>query len=312
LEGIEKRRLSPVEAGEQRMGSKPLLSLIDENGRKYVLKRGDLVLMAAEETAYEMRVLGGRPALPARVATVEIAELGRVEGLVKPYLEFDPSTELEVDTSSWSELQRNVMLAEHAWEWFLDNLDTNTSQYALIGAEAFPVNVDWDRAFASDFTSELSRFAKYKATLPNARTFLYADYVEGRIDLPFSLLRREARRIRKLPVRQVERITEIYAVRRFGASSDARAFVNRVIKRQSQIEAEFQRLIKSLLRERLRLNATTRNAGDLVRNIRAILWNDLQIVLNYVLRGPVGRFSRWMLKQCRGRLLGASRSTNTT
>ncbi|MGC4066806.1 MAG: hypothetical protein QM784_19655 [Polyangiaceae bacterium] len=155
------------------MGSKPLLTLIDEDGRKYVLKRGDLPLMAAEQAAYEMRSLGGRPALPARVVSVELSGLGVVEGLVKPYLEFDPNSELQVDTTRWTELQRNVMLAEHAWEWFLDNLDTNTSQYALVGPDAFPVNVDWDRAFASNFSAELSRFAKYKATLPNARTFLF-------------------------------------------------------------------------------------------------------------------------------------------
>jgi hypothetical protein len=293
------------------MGSKPLLSLTDEQGRRYVLKRGDLALMAAEQAAYEMRSLGGRPALPARVVALEVAELGSVEGLVKPYLEFDPNHELEVDTTRWTELQRDVMLAEHAWEWFLDNLDTNTSQYALIGPEAFPVNVDWDRAFASDFSAALSRFAKYKPTLPNARTFLYADYVEGRIDLPFSLLRHEAKRIRKLPKKQVEQIAALYASRRFGSEFDARVFVERVLKRQSQVEFEFQRFIKSLLRERLRLNASARNARDLMENLRALWWNDLQIALNGLLRGPIGRCCRWVLKQFRGCVLAASRSPNS-
>ena len=106
--------------------------------------------------------------------------------MLKPFIDFNVSAELDADTTQWTVEQRAVMLAEHAWEWFLDNLDTNTSQYALLGPLRLPVNIDWDRAFFSDGRSELSRFAKYKPQLPNARTFLYADYVAGKVKLPVS------------------------------------------------------------------------------------------------------------------------------
>ncbi|MGC4066805.1 MAG: hypothetical protein QM784_19650 [Polyangiaceae bacterium] len=106
-------------------------------------------------------------------------------------------------------------------------------------------------------------------------------------------------------------IAEAYASQRFGSAGEARVFVEQVMRRQAHVEIEFQRFIKSLLRERLRLNTSNRSVRAFVQNLRAILWNDLQIALNRVLRGPVGRFCRWLLKQFRSCILAATRSPNS-
>jgi hypothetical protein len=297
LATIGTKMLRQVDPDAQRVGSKPLLTLADAEQRRYVLKAGEPALNYAEEAAYKLRRLGGRPGIPSLVACVQVEGLGRVEGLVKPYVDFDTSLELDSDTTLWTELQRGVMLLEHAWEWFLDNLDTNPSQYALFGERGYPVNVDWDRAFASEGRSELSRFAKYKSTLPNARTFLYADYVEGRIDLPFKLLIHEARRIRRLPVQQVRAILKAYAKVHYSDSVEAHAFVRRMIERQQRIEQEVSQFVRSLRAERRALaQASPDDRRAWMRRRAVLLWDQWQIVLNSVLRGPVGTCGRLLLK----------------
>ncbi len=285
----------------QRVGTKPMHCLVDERGRRYVLKLGQSALMAAEEAVYELRRLGSRPCLPARQISAEIAELGAVEGLLKPYLEFDVEDELAADTTSWSELQRHVILFEHAWEWFVDNLDTNTSQYALIGPERYPVNIDWDRAFATEATTPLTRFAKYRHVLPNARTFLYSDYVEGKIDLPFSLLHREARRIARLPARDVRRVLERYASARFVADEAAASrFVARMLERQRHMEREVARFVRDLLRERLEVSVLPERTllGGLQRAL-TFAWDSWQLLLNALARGPLGQAARRALRALR-------------
>src|SRR5689334_23756389 len=175
--GDEAKTLRRGDPAEARSGSKPLLTLCSAAGACYAFKQCDAPLAAAEEAAYELRRLGRRPSVPARAMTIELEGEGPLTGLLKPFIDFNISAELEADTTTWTPEQRAVMLADHAWEWFLDNLDTNTSQFALLGPLRLPVNIDLDRAFSSDSRSELTRFAKYKPQLPNARTFLYADYV---------------------------------------------------------------------------------------------------------------------------------------
>ena len=233
LASVGTQVLRATEPDAARAGSKPLIVLEDAS-EKFVLKLAEPALMAAEEAAHLLRALGRRPSVPSRSVRVEVEEVGTLVGIVKPFLvDFDPEKELSADTLTWTELQRSVILLEHAWEWFLDNLDTNTSQYALLGPHAYPLNIDWDRAFASEAQAELSRFAKYKSTLPNARTFLYSDYVEGRIGLDFALLMRECRHITRLPLDDVKRILGAYANQAFPENPDrGRALVARVLWRQ--------------------------------------------------------------------------------
>lgn len=314
LASVETRVLRATEPDAARAGSKPLVILEDGN-EKFALKLAQPALMAAEEAAHELRSLGRRPSVPSRSVRVEVEEVGTLTGLVKPFLEdFDPEKELSADTLTWTELQRSVILLEHAWEWFLDNLDTNTSQYALLGAHAYPLNIDWDRSFSCEAQGELSRFAKYKRTLPNARTFLYSDYVEGRVGLDFSLLLHECKHITRLPLRRVKEILRAYARQAFPDDPHrARALVARVLWRQRNIEREFRHFIIELRRERAELTGLPpEEVSGRIRIFGKHAWNATQPVLNAVLRGPVGSGARKLLSFTRGgwrRSLPASHSS---
>lgn len=299
---IEANSLQRVASASERPGSKPLFTLEDHQGRRYVFKLAEPGLAAAEEAAYALRRLGGRPTVPARAVVLDPDGRGPVCGLLKPYLHFDTEEELSPDTRAWSAEQRAVLLMEHAWEWLLDNLDTNTSQYALLGPHALPVNIDWDRAFFSDGRSPLSRFAKYKSTLPNARTFLYADYVERKIELPLRLLEAEAVRIRRLPLPEVAQILERYARVRFEDDEvSRREFVQRIVSRQRRIEREVRSFLRELVQERRQLNTRRPSLLARGRKLLTLLWAQWQVVLNSVLRGPVGNWARGTLTLLRGR-----------
>lgn len=296
-----------------RAGSKPLVVLEDAD-EKFVLKLAEPALMAAEEAAHLLRALGHRPGVPSRSVRVEVEEVGTLVGIVKPFLvDFDPEKELSADTLTWTELQRSVTLLEHAWEWFLDNLDENTSQYALLGPLAYPLNIDWDRAFASEAQADLSRFAKYKRTLPNARTFLYSDYVEGRIGLDFSLLMRECRHITHLPLDRVKRILRAYAKQAFPENPDrARALVARILSRQRNVEREFTRFIGQLAQERAELTGIPPDEmSGRLRVLSRHVWNGAQPILNAILRGPVGS-ARKILSFTRGGWRGYSSPSAST
>lgn len=305
LATLEAKRLSHVVTeGAERGGSKPRFTLrSDDDGRRYVFKQCEPALAAAEEAAFALSRVGGRPGVPARAFQLDLVGTGLVAGLLKPFIEFDAAHELAADTSSWSPEQRAVMLLGHAWEWFLDNLDTNTSQYALLGPLALPVNIDWDRAFSSEARSELSRFAKYRPSLPNARTFLYADYVAGKIELPLWLLAAEARRIRRLPKAEVRAIVRHYARVRFEDEEAREQFVTRMSIRQSGIEREVASFMRTLWAERKRLRAAPASPREAVQRQMAFLWAEWQVVLNAVLRGPIGFWARRLLSLFRGRRL---------
>lgn len=301
------RRGDPAEA---RAGSKPLVTLRSESGACYAFKQCEAPLAAAEEAAYELRRLGKRPAVPARAMALELEGEGTLTGLLKPFIDFNISAELDSDTTTWTVAQRAVMLADHAWEWFLDNLDTNTSQYALLGPLRLPVNIDWDRAFFSDSRSEFTRFAKYKPQLPNARTFLYADYVAGKIKLPLWILANEARRIRRLPPRQVRDILVRYAKVRYTEPAEAEAFVNRTLMRQRGIEREVGSFMRSLWSERRALEAPADSPGEWLHRELLRMWAIWQRVLNAVLRGPLGSAARKGLSVVRGRRLARANASN--
>lgn len=294
------------DATETRNGSKPLITLCSASGGCYAFKQCEAPLAAAEEAAYELRRLGRRPAVPARALTLELEGEPPLTGLLKPYVDFNVGAELGPDTTQWTVEQRAVMLAEHAWEWFLDNLDTNTSQYALLGPLHLPVNIDWDRAFFSDGRSELTRFAKYKPQLPNARTFLYADYVAGKIKLPLWILANEARRIRRLPTRRVREILARYAAVRFTDPAEREQFVQRGLIRQRGIEHEVGHFMRSLWNERRSLETSPDSLGEWLHRWALVAWARWQRVLNAVLRGPIGSAARRVLSLSRGRRLRSS------
>jgi hypothetical protein len=301
FETDDAKTLRRGDSAEARAGSKPLLSLCSASGACYAFKQCEAPLAAAEEAAYELRRLGRRPSVPARAMTIELEGEGPLTGLLKPFIEFNISAELDADTTTWTQEQRAVMLADHAWEWFLDNLDTNTSQFALLGPLHLPVNIDLDRAFSSGSRSEFTRFAKYKPQLPNARTFLYADYVAGKIKLPLWILANEARRIRRLPQRQVREILARYAVVRYTDAGEAEAFIQRTLIRQRSIEREVGTFMRSLWSERRSLEAPADSAGEWLHRQMLVAWAMWQRVLNALLRGPLGSAARKALSVVRGR-----------
>jgi len=235
----------------------------DGSGQRFLLEIASRQRMEAERAAFELRELAQRPTIFAAFTTIRVQGLGRVRGLLKPY--FDVATEeLDTDTTRWTDLQRSVMLLEHAWEWMLDELECGTRQYALFDPDAYPLNIDWSRAYSSDARSELSRFEAFGSGLPSARTFLYSDYVEGRIELPFSLLLREARRISRLPELEVRRILTRFARVRHRHATDARQLVERALDRRRRIEWEMSRFVRELELERMRLIA--------IRPLTLIAW----------------------------------------
>ncbi|MEZ4371537.1 MAG: hypothetical protein R3B07_11960 [Polyangiaceae bacterium] len=311
---LNSRQLATVEAGALRevdaaptSGSKPLHVLETAQGSRFVFKRGELALLEAEVVAHRLRDLAKRPSVPAQIREVTLNG-ATLTGLLKPFVEYDPERELPPDTAQWTDLQRHVMLMEHAWEWFLDNLDTNCGQFALLGDSAFPVNIDWDRSFAQQGEGALSRFAKYKGTLPSARTFLYADYVEGRIDLRLGMLIEEARVIRKLPKAEAARVLSRYASVRFETLEARARFVSGVLAKQVHAEKAFRRFARSLIAER-KAFAKARRPANLSFNERLIifrmgLWNRTQHAWHSISRGAPGRLGRSALKAVRRLRLG--------
>jgi hypothetical protein len=310
LASVETELLCPLDAADaERSGSKPVIKLSDPQGHRYVLKLAPAELVAAEVCAYELRGLGRRPSVPVRAVDVAMPDGAMASGVLKTFLDFDLELQLSTETQSWSELQRCVMLREHAWEWFLDNLDTNTTQYALLGVEGYPLNIDWDRSFAAEAQSEFSRFTKYRSTLPNARTFLYADYVEGRVQLNFAFLRQEARLIRKLPTEAVRRSLRAYALRRYTDDhAQAEAFVLRVLERKRGIEREVDEFVRRLRAERAVLaGAPPEDLLGKAALLPRFAWNHWQKALDTIGRGPVGTTARRALKLVRARTFGARR-----
>lgn len=297
---LDAKTLRPVTDGlEQRAGSKPIVVLESADGSRFVFKHCEPALAAAEEAAFALRRLGKRPAVPARAIQLDVEGVPTL-GLLKPYIEFNASDELDADTTTWTDEQRAVMLLEHAWEWFLDNLDTNTSQYALLGPLRLPLDIDWDRAFSSQGRSELTRFAKYRPALPNARTFLYADYVAGKIKLPLWMLSNEARRIRRLPKEAVVAILEKYARASLKDEVEQKQFVSRMLIRRRSIEREVGTFMRALWAERKELEMRAESLREWLHHERLILWADWQLVLNSVLRGPIGTGARRALSAVRG------------
>ncbi len=316
LTPAEAKTLRRGDQGEARAGSKPLIKLRSESGACYAFKQCEAPLAAAEEAAYQLRRLGRRPAVPATAMSLELEgegeAAGALTGLLKPFVDFNVSHELAADTTEWTVEQRAVMLAEHAWEWFLDNLDTNTSQYALLGPLRLPVNIDWDRSFSSDGRSELTRFAKYKPQLPNAHTFLYADYVAGKIKLPLWMLANEARRIRRLPQHQVRKILSRYAEVRFTDPAERETFIGRTLMRQRGIEREVGHFMRSLWAERRALQAPPDSIGEWLHRQLLLSWAQWQRVLNAVLRGPLGTAARRVLSLFRGLRLKSAPNGDAT
>jgi hypothetical protein len=189
----------------------------------------------------------------------------------------------------------------HPWEWLLDNLDGNESQYVLLGEERLPMMIDWDRAFHRGGADlGLSRFSQHRPMLPNLRNFLYADFVEHRVDLDLTVLLEEARRISRLPDAPLKALFQRYADAMLPAE-ERRNFVRCFMRRKKSVERAFKRFAGALARER-RLQGTL----DLPPESRIVLWshrvwNRITRMLDAAWRGPIGKVSRALLRKIRAR-----------
>ena len=231
-------------------GTKPMFELEARDGSRFLLKAAPPELVDAEILGYEIARALERPAVPAVRCEIDVEGGGRVSGVLRPKLEFDPTEQLPTDTRAWSPLQREVMLRGHPLEWLLDNLDGHEGQYALLDGIGYPLNIDWDRALEHEGTTRLSRHSKHRPWLPNLKNFLYADYVSGRIDLDFSGMLREAERIRDLPLKKFYRRLYSYAESRGWSDVRRDRFVDRMIHRKQNIVPEFTAFVQRLESER--------------------------------------------------------------
>jgi hypothetical protein len=170
----------------------------------------------------------------------------------------------------------------------------------LLGPDEVPVNIDADRAFAVEEPT-FSRFLKYKPVLPNARTFLYADYVQGRIDLPFHLLAKEARRIHMLHGDDVRAVLRAYADTRFEDGDEAERFVESAMERRRSMEVDVARFIRDLHLERARSAREPRTWTERTERASARAWDEWQVMLQRMVRGAPGRAARSVLRMVRGR-----------
>jgi hypothetical protein len=297
---IEARALRPAADLEPRSGSKPLKVLQDPEGRRWLFKTASTALAAAECASFQLRALGRRPCVAARPFELEIAELGLVSGVLKPFVSFDTHDQLPTDTQAWTALQRAVILREHAWEWLLADLDSNRGQYALFGPERYPVKLDWDRAFSSLEFDPPSRFDKYKVILPNARSFLYVDWLESKVALEFDSLIEEAHHIARMPAERVRHTLLEYAARSGLDKSQAQSFVQVVLERQRRGPREFEKFVVALHRERSSLSiGESRDLGASLRAGAVHAWRWWQLVLDGLFRGPVGDAGRASLRAWR-------------
>ena len=230
-------------------GTRPSAIFRDPAGRLFMFKAAEPALIAGEELAFEIRSMADRPHVPVTRRSLEIPEIGRVEGMIQPIVEHAGS-QLPHDPRLWTLLQREVLLREHPWEWFLANLDTHVEQYVLMGPQLHPLNIDWDHAMWDIDVIELTRFTKRGLAIAPIRNLLYDAYANRAIKLDFFGLRREIASIARLDPKRVREAIERYG-QRLGVSDPARRLLwEKVEVRWRTLNASFERLIASMRLER--------------------------------------------------------------
>ena len=241
-------QLEPLPVEGPRLGSRPQVFMRDEEGRRYLFKLAPPQLVSAELFAHRVRELGGRLHVPTARRTLELPGLGSVTGMLQPEIPIVAS--LPRDPHHWSELQREAMLCEHPWEWFVANLDTHIDQYVAIGEHHFPLNIDWDHALVYLHQTELTRFNRRSATVAPIRNLLYAEYVRGRLKLDFFGMQLQARKIRELSDDALVDLLDQHDDE-LGLPRVHRAKIReRLLERKARLAADFDALTESLRMER--------------------------------------------------------------
>jgi hypothetical protein len=296
---IEAGELVPDQGCEPQAGTRPCAVLRDGQGHQFIFKAAEPRLIAGEVFAFGVRRLARRPAVPTLALTFDLPGVGPSEGMIQPFLDRHDGR-LEPDATAWSPLQREVMLREHPWEWLLANLDTHADQYVFIGPEKYPLNIDWDHSlFDLDITG-LDRFTKRSPAIAPIRNALYDAYVHRGVDLDFSSLRREARRIARLDNRLIEPLLSEYATLAKMPADEAAALRTQFFARKRHLPRTFDRLVSELQAERhaLRGPADRSPRALLLRAVHALRDAWQRLVITYLhdhVLAPVFRLYRRLL-----------------
>ena len=245
-------------------GSRPASEATDGDGRRYFFKMAPPEHVAAEIFAFEVRALAARPTVPTAARRLALAGGAPVAGMLQPLVEH-AGIRLPTDPTKWSELQREVLLREHPWEWLLGNLDTHIDQYVLVGPDRVPLNIDWDHALEDLEIDVLDRFTKRSFAIAPIRNALYDAFARGDIELNLRGLRREVRRIARLDEQPLHAALHDWAVRAGVTDDRASLVAARFFARKRAIGTTFQALLTQLLHER----AARRAPGSLPMRARA-------------------------------------------
>lgn len=249
-DSLQTLTLTPDEAERPAAGSRPACVVRSPDGRRFFFKSSPPGHVAAEILSFDVRRLGRRPAVATAARSLELPGLGEVAGMVQPFLEH-AGDRLPTDPCVWSELQREVMLREHPWEWLLGNLDTHVDQYVLFGPAHMPLNIDWDHALEDLSIEHLDRFTKRNPAVAPIRNALYDAYARGDVALDFAGVRHQVRRIARLDERALRRALAAWAERAGVEEAVHRDVAERLIRRKRGIGPTFRVLLRDLRRERL-------------------------------------------------------------
>lgn len=237
-------------------GSRPACVMHDARGRRYFFKSAPVDLIAAEILAAEVRRLGGRPSLATAARKLELPDTGLTEGMIQPMLDHS-GERLPTDPVAWSDVQREVMLREHPWEWLLANLDTHVDQYVLLGPSMVPFNIDWDHSMLDLHVEQLTRVTSRNPAVPPLRNALYDAYVRGELDLDLRGMLVEVRRVQRLDDRALARALRAWSRRCGHDDEQRRTAATAFLRRKNSIARTFNSLVRSLRAER----ATTLHSG---------------------------------------------------
>jgi hypothetical protein len=245
---LEQMSLHPLDDDGPAAGSRPQTILCDDTGRRYFFKLAPPEYIAAELFAHRVRKLGNCLHVPTARRTLDLPELGSVTGMLQP--EISVAGALPPDPQLWSKVQREIMLQEHPWEWFLANLDTHVDQYVLVGDRNLPINIDWDHSLVDLAQTQLTRFNRRSTTIAPIRNLLYSEYVLGRLGLDFFGMQLQARKIAEIRDAVLIELVDRYA-EELALPDDARQGLRaQVLSRKASLVADFDALVESLRHER--------------------------------------------------------------
>jgi len=276
---LETLEVTPEECERPKAGSRPACVVKDARGRRYFFKSAPVDLVAAEIFAASVRRLGGRAFVATAARQLDLPDLGVVSGMLQPMVEH-PGERLPTDPVAWTDVQREVMLREHPWEWLLANLDTHVDQYVLLGPERAPFNIDWDHSLLDLNVEELTRLTSRSPAIPPLRNTLYGAYVRGDVDLHLIGMLAQVRAISRLDDRRLGRMLRAWSAQCGHDPERARAAETAFFRRKEAIGHTFRRFVQDLRAERAAERDPTRARAPLPERARTAVigaWQRLVI-----------------------------------